>query len=397
MTNIRLKKTDSSKRRESKVEETKSAPKSEGFSEEILDDDLSKKRKMILTGITAGVGVAGAAAAGLLFIGPYSPFGENENEKQGTLPTNLKATSVTPAAPVNAPAPLKEESSKVQVPQPVVIEHAKVIPAPAAKEQVKTPAPSIAVVAPQKIAEQKPLPLVEKTSIPPPPKAPSPVAAVGGKESSGPTTYNYDILDGGPVLDVPSNRKIYVSRDPNFKKIYLNGTVDSSGKYRISIPPPGEIYWKDEAEKVHKMIIYPPESSSILANIPEQLKLTDNIKWNANGKVSFYRVEIATDLEFLNKVKVFSTVKTSIPVQNIGRGRWYLKISALNLQSGTWESTKIFPINIEESTQEVKESKVEVPSAEPQPQEEEPLKAAEPVAPVEATVPEKAPIQTTEE
>ena len=74
------------------------------------------------------------------------------------------------------------------------------------------------------------------------------------------------------------------------------------------------------------MTITPPESSAILADIPEHLKLKDSIKWNASGKVSFYRIkEIVSDLDFLNRVKVFSTVKTSFPVQNIGERKMVFK------------------------------------------------------------------------
>lgn len=408
MTNIRLKKTDSSSRQKESPEEAKTNAKNESFPDGSQDDELSKKRKMILTGISAGVGVAGAAAAGLLFFGPYSPFNGKENEKQDSIPKDKQVVAT----------PMKEESSKVQVPQAQVVEQAKVIAAPAAKDQSHVPHNQIAVLptAPKKELKEKPVPekvpeRVEKSEIPPPfinPK--NEVAIADVKEANGPTVYNYDILDGGPILNIPLKRKVYVSRDPNFKKMYLNGTSDSSGKYRISIPPPGDIYWKDENDKIHKMTITPPESSAILADIPEHLKLKDSIKWNASGKVSFYRIEIASDLDFLNRVKVFSTVKTSFPVQNIGRGRWYLKISALNLQSGTWDSTKIFPINIEETlvkpepianpepkkeeapppqeVQEIKEPKPEQ-SVEIPPVEDMPVKAAEPVDPVEATVPEK--------
>ncbi len=409
MTNIRLKKTDSSSRQKESSEEPKANGKNESFPDGSQEDELNKKRKMILTGISAGVGVAGAAAAGLLFFGPYSPFNGKENEKQDNIPKDKPVVAT----------PMKEESSKVQVPQTQVVEHAKVIAAPAAKEQSHVPHNQIAVIpsAPKKEQKEKPIlekapEQVDKTQIPPPFISPkNEVAIADVKEANGPSVYNYDILDGGPVLNIPLKRKVYVSRDPNFKKMYLNGTSDSSGKYRISIPPPGDIYWKDENDKIHKMTITPPESSAILADIPEQLKLKDSIKWNASGKISFYRIEIASDLEFLNRVKVFSTVKTSFSVQNIGRGRWYLKISALNLQSGTWDSTKIFPINIEETlvkpepaatpepkkeeppqqqeVQEIKEPKPEQ-SVELPPIEETPVKAAEPVDPVEATVPEKA-------
>ncbi|WGL59459.1 hypothetical protein QEJ31_13090 [Pigmentibacter sp. JX0631] len=422
MTNIRLKKTDSNNRQKEKPEEVKNVPKNETFPDGSSDDDLGKKRKMILTGITAGVGVAGAAAAGLLFFGPFSPFGMKENEKQDNIPTEK---------PVESPAK-KEEPFKVQVPQEHMVEQSNVIAAPVGKESAKTSSNKVAVAPPVKETEtnkqnlieapkkinERPTVHLDNKDIPPPfiaPKNDISVAALP-KEATGPAVYNYDILDGGPLLNIPQKQKIYVSRDPNFKKIYLNGSADSSGKYRISIPPPGEIYWKDQNDNVHKMTIIPPESSALIADIPEQLKLKDTIKWNSNGKVSFYRIEIATDIEFLNRVKVFSTVKTSFPVQNIGKGRWYLKISALNLQSGTWDFTKIFPINIEDHLiikepvvieqpkkeeqpapmPEVKEAKPEEPTPTVQP-EDPPVKAAEPVAPVEATVPEKSTIQPPEE
>lgn len=75
--------------------------------------------------------------------------------------------------------------------------------------------------------------------------------------------------------------------------------------------------------------------------------MSDSINWSATGKVSFYRVEVASDAEFVNRVKVFSTNKTSIPLENIGQGKWFIRVSALNLQSGSWDYTKTMPITVE--------------------------------------------------
>ena len=399
MTNIRLKKTESVNRQKENLEETNSSHKDESFPDSTSEDDLTRKRKMILTGITAGVGVAGATAAGLLFFGPYSPFGVKSPEKQDKI-----------ASDKTIPGPVAEDKSNVLPPPPTPIaEPSKTTVATApqvVKETKKASQPELAVAQPIPVSplvkpatpKSEAKPVEEKTVavIPPP-------CIKTNNESSGPDTYNYDIQDGGPILDVPVKKKIIVSRDPNFQKIYLNGNSNVTGKYRISIPPPGDVYWKEDGKEVHKIKINPPESTGIRAEIPDKMKLKDTLSWTSTGKVSFYRIEVATDNDFLNRVKVFSTVKNSFPVQNIGQGKWYIKISALNLQSGTWDSTKTFPVNIEESF--IKQEPVltppppadekelnsvkETPVEQPTPIDDSVTKPTEPVNPVEATVPEK--------
>ena len=393
MANIRLKKTESTNRQKDAPEETPPPPKDESFLDNSSEDDLTRKRKMILTGITAGVGVAGATAAGLLFFGPYSPFGVKSPEKTDNLVSEQ-----------NLPIPPAEDKTKVQVPQPVVTEQEQTVVAATPqsakeKEVQKTPSPVIAVT-----------PVPGPVPINPPKKdntvaiTPKPI-----ENTSGPSSYNYDIQDGGPIVEVPSNKKISVSRDPNFNKLYLNGSSNISGKYRISIPPPGDIYWKAEGKAAHKITINPPVSSGIHADFPSQLKMNETLNWSATGKVSFYRIEIASDSEFLNRVKVFSTSKTTFPVENIGQGKWFLRISALNLQSGTWDSSRIFPINVGDvpapvapvvepspekaqdlPKEEIKEAPKEDTSASENIENSE-NKPVEPVNPVEATVPENQP------
>ncbi len=400
MANIRLKKTESTNRQKDAPEETPPPAKDESFLDNSSEDELTRKRKMILTGITAGVGVAGATAAGLLFFGPYSPFGMKSTEKQDKLVTEQ-----------NLPLPPAEDNTKVQGSQPpVVMEQAQTVVAAApqpekAKEVQKAPNPVIAV-APVNPPPVKSIPKKETpASIAPPAKK-----AIANN-SAEPSSYNYDIQDGGPIVEVPSLKKIMVSRDPGFNKLYLNGNSNNSGKYRISIPPPGDIYWKEEGKAPHKITINPPTSSGIQADFPAQVKMTDNLTWSAKGKVSFYRVEVANDPDFLNRVKVFSTNKTTFPVESIGQGKWFLRVSALNLQSGSWDSTKIFPINVGEAVQldpvvapsseqvqeppkeeikeEIKETAKDVTSSENI--EDSTNKPVEPVNPVEAIIPDNQP------
>jgi hypothetical protein len=402
MANIRLKKTESTNRQIEVPEETPPTPKDEPFLDNSSEDELTRKRKMILTGITAGVGVAGATAAGLLFFGPYSPFGVKSSEKPDKLVTDQ-----------NVPLAPSEEKHKVQVSEPpVVVEQAQTVVATPphhekAKEVQKAPNHVIAVA-----PVNPPVKSTAKT------KKETPVAIApiekAKMDSSGPLTYNYDIQDGGPVVEVPSKKKIMVSRDPDFNKIYLNGNSNNTGKYRISIPPPGDIYWKEEGKAAHKITVNPPTTSGIRADFPAQVKMTDILTWSATGKVSFYRVEVASDSDFLNRVKVFSTSKTSFPVENIGQGKWFLKISALNLQSGSWDSTKIFPITVGETIQHAPVSISPPEQAQDTPKEEikdtskekTPVseniidsvsKPSEPVNPVEATVPDNQPVPSKSE
>lgn len=74
MTNTRLKKSQTTG---NPPEEGHDAPP-KGKDESFLDtseDELTRKRKMILTGITAGVAVAGVSAASLLFLAPIPLLG----------------------------------------------------------------------------------------------------------------------------------------------------------------------------------------------------------------------------------------------------------------------------------------------------------------------------------
>ncbi|RDB35932.1 MAG: hypothetical protein DCC88_07740 [Spirobacillus cienkowskii] len=360
MANIRLKKTESIERQKNYPKDEQNEAKNEQFPSQAVEDELSKKRKMILTGITTGVTVAGATAAGILFLGPYTPFGDNSSEKKNVaaVAPNLQKPEVVPKV-----------DGKVATPNVVSEKPAVAIVAPEAKSNTENsnqvpaaivvPSPvekPVAVEKKQVIAKEKSV----AKSITPPSALVKPNLQKGLT-----TTYNYDIQDGGPVIEAPSQKKIVVSRDPNFKTIYLNGFADQTGKYRISIPPPGEIYWKEEGKFANKITINPPKETGIQANIPSKLNFKDVINWSATGKVSFFRVEVASDVDFLNKVKVFSTNKTSFPVQVIGQGNWFVRIAALNLHSGTWDFTKVFSLEIEPS-----EVSASAPAASQTPQEE---------------------------
>ena len=415
MTNIRLKKTESANRQKENLEQTNSSQKDESFPE-TSDVDLTGKRKMILTGITAGVGVAGATAAGLLFFGPYSPFGVKSPEKQDKIASDKSVSTTNSEDKSNVlpppPTPIAEPSKTVVASAPSAHSTPKqeeVKKATHPEIAISQPIPASPLIKPETPkSHEKPVEEKKVAVIPPP--------FVSNKEASGPETYNYDIQDGGPILNVPVKKKIIVSRDPNFQKIYLNGNSNVTGQYRISIPPPGEVYWKEDGKEAHKIKINPPESTGIRADIPAKLKLKDTLSWTITGKVSFYRVEVASDMDFLNRVKVFSTVKNSFPVESIGQGKWFIKISALNLQSGSWDSTKTFPVNIEEQiikqdpivTQPpVEENKnqeaitTEVPKDPPvveqPPVDDAVSKPVEPVNPVEATVPDKPAQPATDE
>jgi hypothetical protein len=400
MTSARQKKIDTEGKPQEEVKETSQpAGKDESFLD-TSEDDLTKKRKMILTGIAVGVAVAGMSAAALLFFGPYSPFGMKSSEKPANLPNEQK---LYPS--------FVEDKAAVQVPQEV---SQQVAPASATTNATQAVSPPVdKEVAKHEIKEAPPVvkaPVRKE-------KAPPKVAIAEKVPSSAPSSYNYDIQDGGPIVDAPSTKKIIVSRDPSFNTIYMQGESNSSGKFRISIPPPGNIYWKEAGKKqVHKITVNPPTSTGLQASIPAQAKIGENISWSSTGKVSFYRVEVASDAEFINRVKVYSTNKTSIPLGNIGVGKWFIKISALNLQSGTWDTTNAMPINVEalnpppkqetpvaEESQQAQPNPASETEQSQAPQTEEKAAASgqdssavppvEPVKPVDATT---EPIQETE-
>ncbi len=385
MTNIRLKKGENHSRNKEEIPEKETVqPKDEPFPD-ASEDELTRKRKMILTGITAGVAVAGASAAALLFFGPYSPFGVKQSEKPVNLPKETKVTTPPQAteAPPVIPTHTPEHIAPAVIAAAPIPQTAKE-PSPKVTTLPKAKAPAQVAIAPE------PKPVVQEAKPVPKQNIPFPIEN-DTKESSGPDSYNYNIQDGGPIILIPANKKVIISRDPNFKSIYLNGVPASDGKYRISVPPPGEVYWKEDGKPVHKLRILPPMPSGLRADIPPQMKLSDRLVWSATGKVSFYRVEVSNDADFNNKIRTFSTVKTSLPALAIGQGKWFIKISALNLQSGVWDSTKSIPLSIEDVSVEQKEP----PKVENKPEEKEIEKAenpepTEPVKPIEPMIEQPA-------
>ncbi|MES2613909.1 MAG: hypothetical protein V4591_00675 [Bdellovibrionota bacterium] len=162
-----------------------------------------------------------------------------------------------------------------------------------------------------------------------------------------PAVYQYSAMDSGPIILVPAGAKIEISRDIRFKNKYLRGIASQSGEFRITNPPPGSIYWRIKGEnEIHRITVESPQSTNITTDIPNKLNLDGSFSWKANENASFYKIEISNDASFSTVVKTFSTKENSMGAALIGAGMWFVRVSALNLSSGTFDYSQVLPLTI---------------------------------------------------
>jgi hypothetical protein len=378
MTNVKRKKSTVAKKRPLRHRHT-SLPQEESMALEDPETSRDRRRKIILAGITMGVIVFGVFAVFFLFLGPYSPLTERSLQSHPSR-SNIAATP-TPDVTLQAkmlpqnktPLDFKDQAAQVvdaeaTVPPAQVVDAEATVP-PVQVVDAEATVPPVQMV--DEVIQDHQNHIIAKSAeiqqsqedrqIPDAPQmwghdhAPQSAVKNKGVEVKSQvvlthvSSYDYNIQGGGPVLQVAAQKKILVSRDPHFKVLYLAGRSNAQGNYRISTPPPGDIYWKEEgSQKISKIIVHPPFSRAVDAKVPAKLFLTDKLQWSFQDKVSFYRVEAAGDLKFTNRVKVFSTKKQSLSAEAFGEGQWFVKISALNLTTGSWDDSPIFSVVIED-------------------------------------------------
>ena len=311
------------------------------------DNDVSKK-KVSLLGVIVGGGCA-AIVGGLVW--HYFPHTKNVTshvskvETQNYTRTNEIHTKLKHEE--------KTEPSHVAVPpQPSPTTPAAIEPQKSLTMTVTPPSVKVTKLGdeerPSSIPENQAEPIlkVKKNAVTNDKTNPNTHHYVNELSTGG---YAYNALSPGPIVFAPAGSKIEISRDKYFKSIYSRGTATKFGEYRITNPPPGSIYWRIVGNsKINKIVIYEPQSIAMQIKIPKNLYLGDNITWSGNDNASYYTIDISDDPNFTNTLKTFSTTEKEMNTNIIGKGYWFMRISAMNMHKGTFDYSPIVPLLIEE-------------------------------------------------
>jgi hypothetical protein len=160
----------------------------------------------------------------------------------------------------------------------------------------------------------------------------------GEMSSSG--TYTYNEMGGGPIVSAPAGTSIEVSRLQDFSVMYMTGTVGNSGKLRIPNPPPGKVYWRESGKsEMTEITIEPAPKLNLSMSLGASIGASDTVKWDADGEVAYYRLEMAGDASFSNISHSFSTSKSQVALSGVNPGTYFVRVGGLNVASGRWEFT----------------------------------------------------------
>ena len=286
-------------------------------------DDVVKK-KIITYGVLTGVVGAAAIGSWVWYHGAHLPTKTDQIVKEAPQQMQL------------APPPKMEQ---------------RVMPPPEMHPMAQPPPPKVA-----EEVDNLDEPVVNKSFAPPKPmQDENPTTSNKNlvHDEVNPLVYQYNAINSGPEIYAPAGATIEVSRRVNFRTIYVRGKTDKSGEFRITNPPPGMIYWRVKGlDDVHKISISAPESTNLELTIPATVNLGDSIAWKSNANASFYKIEISNDINFSGTVRTFSTKESSMNTALIGAGIWFVRLAALNLQSGSFDYSQITPMTVQGQTQD---------------------------------------------
>jgi hypothetical protein len=169
------------------------------------------------------------------------------------------------------------------------------------------------------------------------------------KEKFEPVFYQYNAMQPGPVITAKPGVKIETSMDQDFKSIYSRHVADAKGEVLIPNPPPGDFYWRVEGDKSTNKIRIgeAPTTELTLAENQNPLAEGSLLQWKANANASYFKLEFSDNEKFTGPIKVFSTKYPSFNSKLLGKGNWFVRISALNIKRGTYESLPEFSVQIQ--------------------------------------------------
>ena len=131
--------------------------------------------------------------------------------------------------------------------------------------------------------------------------------------------------------------------------------VAGINSYGFGNPYPGRWYWrmedagKNPLSDAHSFYVAEAVRRNLVLSEPASggsLSSGSAVVWSGDEKISFYRVEIASG-SFANPNYRFSTVGTSLQLNNVDTGAYRLRVGAFSEVSGRWEYTEPIPVNIQ--------------------------------------------------
>jgi hypothetical protein len=155
------------------------------------------------------------------------------------------------------------------------------------------------------------------------------------------STYTYNEVGGGPIVQAAAGTSIEVSRKQDFSEIYMTGAANASGQLRIPNPPPGKIYWRVAGKPdITEITVQPAPKLNIAMKLGASIGASETLSWSANGDVAHYRLEFATDASFGTVAHSFSTNKSQLVLSGVNPGNYFVRIGGLNVAAGRWEYTR---------------------------------------------------------
>lgn len=155
------------------------------------------------------------------------------------------------------------------------------------------------------------------------------------------SSYTYNEVGGGPIVQAASGTSIEVSRKQDFSEMYMTATANASGQVRIPNPPPGKVYWRVAGKTdVTEITVQPAPKLNIAMKIGASIAASDTLSWSAKGDVAHYRLEFATDASFGSVSHSFSTNKSQVALSGVNPGNYFVRVGGLNVAAGRWEYTR---------------------------------------------------------
>ncbi len=155
------------------------------------------------------------------------------------------------------------------------------------------------------------------------------------------STYAYNEVGGGPIVQASPGTAIEVSRKQDFSEMYMTGTVNASGQLRIPNPPPGKVYWRVAGKPdVTEITVTAPPKLNIAMKVGASIGASETLQWSANGDVAHYRLELASDASFTSIAHSFSTNKSQLALSGVNPGNYFIRVGGLNVAAGRWEFTR---------------------------------------------------------
>ena len=151
------------------------------------------------------------------------------------------------------------------------------------------------------------------------------------------------------TLDKKGAYKIFLSRNTDFKPVYLKTQIKDSQQIKFKNLLPGTWYLKvvgQPAQMAQQFEI------QIAPAQPLDLKLTDKqfdlvsknpekvIDWQTDKYAAYYELQMAYDKAFATVSHRLATQKNKVNIAQIPQGSYYIRLGGFNLRSGKWEYTK---------------------------------------------------------